>query len=112
MDVSIFYMFVHAYLFPYDFAKVSLIVPTDNAPIMRKIPDNKIMAGIDDPSNGKMAKLTQEAIICGKQILPLNKPRYVPIFSPVNAFVRIVNGKVIMAAQAIPIRVKEITKSH
>lgn len=86
-----------------------LIMDTASAPTTREIPDSKIIAGIDEPSAGNNAKLIHEAMICGKQILPLNKPKYIPIFSPDNAFVSIVNGNVIIAAHAIPIRMKETT---
>lgn len=59
----------------YQFVFASLMMETDNAPIRRKIPESKIIAGIDEPIAGNKTKLKQEAIICGKQILPLNNPR-------------------------------------
>ena len=102
---------LHTYIIHY-FAYVSLIIGTDSAPTTRNTPESKIINGIEDPINGNRTKLKHDAIICGKQILPLNSPRYVPMFLPFSAFVRIVNGKVIIAAHAIPINVKEITSAH
>lgn len=40
-----------------------------------EIPVINIMAGIEEPTNGKMMKLNSEATICGKQIEQLNKPK-------------------------------------
>ncbi len=51
------------------------MIKTLNAPTTRKIPETKIMTGIDEPNAGNKIKLKQEAIICGKQILPLNSPK-------------------------------------
>ena len=86
----------------------SLIIETDNAPIISKIPEIKSIDGIEEPTKGNSAKLKQEATICGKQILPLKSPRYIPIFLPYKALVKIVNGNVIIPAQAIPININEI----
>lgn len=94
------------------FEYVSLIIETDTAPVTSKIPEIKIIPVIDDPIAGNKAKLKQEAIICGKQILPLNNPRYVPIFFPDKALVSIVNGNVIIAAQAMPIKINEAISVH
>jgi hypothetical protein len=88
------------------------MIETDTAPITSKIPEIKIIPDIEDPIAGNKEKLKQEAIICGKQILPLNNPRYVPIFLPDKALVSIVNGNVIIAAQAIPIKINETIKAH
>lgn len=88
------------------------MLETDNDPITSKIPEIKIMLGMEEPTNGNRAKLKQEAIICGKQILPLNSPRYVPILGPDKALVSIVNGKVIIAAHETPIKANEIINAN
>jgi hypothetical protein len=67
----------------------------------------KIMAGMDAPTAGNSTKLRQEATICGKQMLPLNSPRYPPIFSPDRALVTMVIG--VLSLGKIP--VKESTVS-
>lgn len=50
------------------------------------------------------------ATIWGTQIVPLNKPRYAPIFFPEIELVIIVKGIARMAAHAKPIRIKDINK--
>lgn len=66
---------------------------------------------MDLPINGKMAKLATEAMICGRQMLQLNSPRYAPSCLPARAVVSRANGIEFIEIQPMPIRAKERIKS-
>lgn len=66
---------------------------------------------MDLPINGKMAKLATEAMICGRQMLQLNSPRYAPSCLPASAVVSRANGIEFIEIQPMPIRAKERIKS-
>lgn len=50
----------------------------------------------------RMSPPRSAAIICGKQIVQLKRPRYVPMFLPESALVRIVKGIASIAAHPHP----------
>ena len=88
--------------------EVSLIIDTQNAPIINNTPatTNMFTSGGTEPSTVNILNIHPPAIaatICGTQIVPLNSPRYVPMCPPDNAFVSIVNGNANIAAHAQPI---------
>lgn len=82
------------------------MIKTDAAPINDTIPDIIIMFGIYLFNNGYKTKEATEATTCGKHIHELNNPIYTPIFEPLKAFVKIVNGIALIVTQTIPIHMK------
>ena len=83
-------------------AEVSLIKRTDTAPNMSNPPASTSIFTCEPPTRLSKRPPTDAATIWGKQIVPLNKPRYVPIFLPEIELVKIVKGNANIAAQAQP----------
>ena len=102
---------VYALAFP------SLMTLTQAAPIIKNIPAKTSIftSGAMFPSVVNIFNTrppNDAATICGTQIVPLNKPRYVPMWLPLNALVRMVNGSANIAAHAQPISKNEANKAY
>ena len=86
-------------------AYVSLIVNTQNAPMMRSAPANTIILSWWRPPNSlKITPPNTAATIWGMVIVPLNNPRYAPMCFPLIELVSMVNGMASIAAHAVPTR--------
>ena len=92
-------------------SKETSIRLTKSAPAIKTIPAINNIAGIDLPTSGKIAKLATDAMICGKQILPLKRPKYEPSCLPFSAEVSIANGIEFIVIQPIPIKINERIRS-
>ena len=79
-----------------------LMPATHKAPMMSSAPATaSIFTWL--PTAWRTNPPTTAAMICGKQMVQLNKPRYVPIFGlPWRALVKKMNGKASIAAQPQP----------
>ena len=99
------------------FYSFSFIIPTDNAPKIRRTPANTSMftSGGTFPGVVNILRIqppATAATICGIHIVQLNSPKYVPMCPPVSAFVRIVKGRANMAAHAHPIKRNDTKRTY
>lgn len=83
-------------------ADVSLIKRTDTAPNMSNPPASTSIFTCEPPTRLSNRPPIDAATIWGKQIVPLNKPKYVPMFLPEIELVNMVKGNANMAAHAQP----------
>ena len=101
----------------YALAFPSFITPTQAAPIIKNTPANTSIftSGAMLPSVVNIFNTrppNEAATIYGTQMVPLNKPRYVPIWLPLNALVKMVKGNANIAAHAQPINKNEANKAY
>ena len=88
------------------------MINTDAAPRNNNTPASTSIFTWCPPTSDNNTPPTDAAMICGRQIVPLNNPRYVPIFLPDIELVRIVNGRANIAAHAQAISRKEMNSIY